>query len=89
MLLIRDIFYCKPGKTRQLVDKFLAMKKLPQPKGMGNVRVVTDVSADRYWTVVSEMEVESLEEPAFGEGDVFERVRHVGSKPCRGAKATQ
>ena len=61
MLLVRDIFYCKPGKVRPMVEKFLAMKKLPKPKGMGNVRVVTDVSTDRYWTVVSEMEVESLE----------------------------
>jgi hypothetical protein len=28
---------------------------------MGNVRVLTDVASDRYWTVVSEMEVESFE----------------------------
>ena len=30
--------------------------------GFGPMRVMTDVSAERYWTVVSEMEVESLEQ---------------------------
>ena len=61
MLLIRDIMYCKPGKVRPMVEKFLAMKKLGEGKGMGKMRILTDLSAERYWTVVSEMEVESLE----------------------------
>ena len=61
MLLIREIMYCKPGKVRPLVEKFLAMSKLSAKSGMGGFRVMTDVSAERYWTVVSEMEVASLE----------------------------
>ena len=61
MLLIRDIMYCKPGKVRSMVEKFLAMAKLGEKRGMGKMRVMTDVSAERYWTVVSEMEVPSLE----------------------------
>jgi hypothetical protein len=61
VLLIRDIMYCKPGKVRPMVDKFLAMSKLSEKKGMGKMRVLTDLSAERYWTVVSEMEVPSLE----------------------------
>ena len=60
MLLIRDIMYCKPGKTRALVEKFMAMSKLSEKSGKPRMRVLTDVSAGRYWTVVSEMEVESL-----------------------------
>jgi len=32
--------------------------------GFGSMRVMTDVSAERYWTVVSEMEVPSLQEYA-------------------------
>ena len=28
MLLVREIMYCKPGKVRPLVEKFLAMSKL-------------------------------------------------------------
>ena len=61
MLLIRDIFYCKPGKVRPMVEKFQAMKKLGQANGMGSMRVMTDLSSERYWTVISEIEVESLE----------------------------
>ena len=61
MLLVRDIMYCKPGKVRPLVDKFLAMSKLSEKMGMPKMKVMTDLSAERYWTVVSEMEVDSLE----------------------------
>ena len=61
MLLIRDIMYCKPGKVRPLVKKFLALAALTERSGMGRMRVVTDVSAERFWTVVVEIEVESLE----------------------------
>jgi hypothetical protein len=61
MLLIRDIYHCKPGKVRPMVEKFLAMKKLGEKKGMGKIRVLTDVSAERFWTIVSEMEVASME----------------------------
>jgi hypothetical protein len=61
MLLIRDIMYCKPGKVRPMVEKFVAMSKLGEKSGMPKMRVMTDVSAERYWTVVSEMEVESME----------------------------
>jgi hypothetical protein len=61
MFLIRDIMYCKPGQARPMVKKFLALNKLGQQMGLGPMRVMTDVSAERYWTVVSEMEVESIE----------------------------
>jgi hypothetical protein len=61
MLLIREIMYCKPGKVRPLVEKFVAMSKLSEKSGMGKMRVMTDVSADRYWTVIGEMEVASLD----------------------------
>jgi hypothetical protein len=61
MLLIRDIMYCKPGKVRAMVEKFVAMNKLSDKVGMPKMKIMTDVSAERYWTVVSEMEVESME----------------------------
>lgn len=62
MFLVRDIMYCHPGKARAMVDKFRALAQLSEKMGMGKMRVMTDVSAERYWTVVSEMEVASLEE---------------------------
>ena len=44
-----------------MVQKFLALNKISQKLGFGQMRVMTDVCAERYWTVVSEREVESLE----------------------------
>ena len=60
MLLIREIMFCKPGKVRPMVEKFLAMSKLNEKLGFPKMKVMTDLSAERYWTVVSEMEVASL-----------------------------
>jgi hypothetical protein len=61
MLLIRDIMYCKPGKVRPMIEKYVAMAKLSEKMGMGKMRVLTDVSAERFWTIVSEFEVPSFE----------------------------
>jgi hypothetical protein len=44
-----------------MVEKFLAMSKLGEKSGMPRMRVMTDFSAERYWTVVAEMEVEDLQ----------------------------
>ena len=60
MFLVRDIMYCKPGKVRPMVDKFKAMNTIGVRMGMPKMRLTTDLCADRYWTVVAEMEVESL-----------------------------
>ena len=83
MLLIREIMYCKPGKVRPMVEKFLAMARLNEKLGMGKMRVMTDFCAERYWTIVSEFEVPSMqafEEMMQGQGQddatmkEFERV---------------
>lgn len=60
MVVVREIMHCKPGKVRPMVEKFLAMSKLMKSAGMGGMRILTDVSTDRYWTVVAEMEVADL-----------------------------
>lgn len=60
MLLIREIMYCKPGKVKPMVEKFLAMSKLNAKAKMPPMRVMTDFAGERYWTIVSEFEVESL-----------------------------
>ena len=61
MLLIRDIMYCKPGKVRPMVEKFVAMSKLGERVGMPRMRIMTDFCGEQYWTVVSEMEVSDLQ----------------------------
>jgi hypothetical protein len=61
MLLIRDLMYCKPGKVRSMVEKMVALAKISESRGMGKIRVMTDVSAEQFWTVVTEIETPSLE----------------------------
>ncbi len=72
MLLIREIMYCKPGKVRPVVEKFLAMNKLSAKAGMPKMRLMTDFCAERYWTLVAEMEVTSVAE--------FERMMQGGGQ---------
>ena len=62
MYLIREIMYCKPGKVRALVEKFVAMNKLGSKIGMPKMRIMTDFCADQYWMCISEMEVADLGE---------------------------
>jgi hypothetical protein len=60
MLLIREVFHCKPGKVRPLLEKFVAMNKLSQKAGMPKSRLMTDYCGDRYWTLVAEFEVADM-----------------------------
>jgi hypothetical protein len=64
MFLVRDIMYCKPGQAKAMAKKFLALDKLLRQQGLGSMKVMTDVCAERYWTVVCESEVESIEKHA-------------------------
>jgi hypothetical protein len=61
MLLVREIMYCKPGKVRPMVKMFLEMNKLSEKLGMPKMRVMTDFVGERYWTIVSEMEVANMQ----------------------------
>jgi len=61
MFLIREIMYCKPGKVRAMVEKFVAMSKLNEKLGMPKMRVMTDFCAEQYWTIVAEIEVPDLD----------------------------
>ncbi len=61
MLLIREIMYCKPGKVKKLVEKSVAMAKLGEESGQGKMKVMTDYCSERYWTIVTEYEVESVQ----------------------------
>lgn len=61
MLLVREIMNCKPGKVRPMVEKFVAMSALMEKAGQPKMRVMTDLAGERYWTVVAEFEVESLD----------------------------
>lgn len=62
MYLIREVFHCRPGKVRPLIEKFQAMNRLMEKKGGPKMRLMTDVSGERYWTLVMEMEAESIDQ---------------------------
>jgi hypothetical protein len=82
MLLVREVMYCKPGKVRPMVEKFLAMAKLNEATGMGRMRVMTDFCAERYWTIVSEFEVPSMqafEEMMQGQGQTDKTMKEFES----------
>jgi hypothetical protein len=59
MIVVREVFRCKPGKVRPLVEKFKGMNKLMEKAG-GKMRLMTDMGGAPYWTLIAEMEVESL-----------------------------
>lgn len=81
MLLVRELMFCKPGKVRPMVEKFLAMSKLSAKAGMPKMRVMTDFVAERYWTVVAEMEVASMAD--------FERIMQGGGQDPAAMKAME
>ena len=61
MLIIREIFHCKPGQVRPLLEKFKAVNKVAEKMGMGPApRLMTDLSGENYWTIVQEFEVKNL-----------------------------
>jgi len=62
MYLIREIMYCKPGKVGELVKRFKQMEPIMKEMGQATpARIMTDVSAEQFWTVVWEQETPSLE----------------------------
>src|SRR5262245_58280352 len=60
MLLIRDVFRCKPGKAGELAKRFQQLVPLMEKEdGFRNCRVLVDLVAS-YWTVVIESEADDL-----------------------------
>ncbi len=59
MYLIREIFHTKPGKAKELVNKFKQTKPYMEKSGFNEFKIMTDI-ATTYWTVVLESEVEDL-----------------------------
>ena len=79
MFLVRDVFHCKPGKARELAERFKSLlPEMEREDHFRNGRVMVDAVA-RYWTVVLEAEVETLAEfeQHMREFSQRERVREV------------
>jgi len=60
MYIIREVMRCKPGKVRDMVNKFKGLSGIMQKMGLNGFRVLTDVSGEPFWTVIAEIEVDNL-----------------------------
>ena len=58
MYVIRNVFKCKPGKAKNVIEKFKAAHALIASDGV-STRVLVDEVAG-FWTVVAEIEVQDL-----------------------------
>ena len=62
MYVIREVLHCKPGKVRQMAEKFKHISAALKDMGQEPMRLLTDVSGDRFWTLVAEVKVENIED---------------------------
>lgn len=62
MYVIREVVRCKPGKVRQMVEKFRAISHALQETGHGPMRLLTDVTGEPFWTIVAETQVEKIDD---------------------------
>jgi hypothetical protein len=61
MYVIHEVMQCKPGKVRDMVERFKKLNAIAPRLGLKPSRILTDVSGEQFWTVVGLTEVESLE----------------------------
>ena len=61
MYVIRNVFKCKPGKSKALIEKFKATHELMKKDIDLNDRILVDEVAG-FWTIVVEIEVENIAE---------------------------
>lgn len=62
MYVIREVLNCKPGKVRQMVDKFREISAVLKDTGHEPMRLLTDVTGEPYWTVIAEATVEKIDD---------------------------
>ena len=62
MYVIREVLNCKPGKVRQMVDKFRSISTVLKEMGQEPLRLLTDVTGEPYWTVIAEAKVEKIDD---------------------------
>lgn len=62
MYVIREVLHCKPGKVRQMVEKFRAISNVLKEIGQEPLRLLTDVAGEPFWTIVAEAKVETIDQ---------------------------
>jgi hypothetical protein len=62
MYVIREVLNCKPGKVRQMVEKFRAISTALTELGQPPLRLLTDVAGEPFWTIVAEAKVPTVDD---------------------------
>jgi hypothetical protein len=62
MYVIREVLNCKPGKVRQMLEKFRSISTVLKEMGEEPMRLLTDVTGEPYWTVIGEVKVERIDD---------------------------
>jgi hypothetical protein len=62
MYVIREVLHCKPGKVRQMVEKFKQISTIVTEMGHEPMRLLTDVAGEPFWTIVAEARVEKVDD---------------------------
>jgi hypothetical protein len=62
MYVIREVLHCKPGKVRQMAEKFRAISRALEEMGHEPMRLLTDVTGEPFWTIVAEANVEKIDD---------------------------
>jgi hypothetical protein len=62
MYVIREVVNCRPGKVREMVDKFRMLSAALEARGQEPLRLLTDVSGEPFWTVVAEASVDRVDD---------------------------
>lgn len=61
MYVVRDTLHCRPGKVKDMVSRFTRAGGVMQRLGFKPMRILTDVSGGRFWTVIAEFEAETID----------------------------
>ena|SRR5262245_39154196 len=62
MYVIREVLNCRPGKVRQMVEKFRAISTAMEKLEHTPLRLLTDVTGEPFWTVIAEVSVERVDD---------------------------
>jgi hypothetical protein len=62
MYVIREVLRCKPGKVRQMVEKFRGISTALKEMKHAPLRLLTDVTGEPFWTIVAEARVETIDD---------------------------
>jgi hypothetical protein len=62
MYVVREVLTCKPGRVREMVEKFRRISTVMKDMGHEPLRLLTDVSGEPFWTIIAEASIEKIDD---------------------------